>query len=147
MAWSNHATAIRVIHAHPVGLLVLVPPAICSPRRPRRSTPATRLEVPGTADGQAPIQWRCTTRARCPKSSWGHSRSPWPRRAARGGQGLILLSHGTGGTGWATAAAEALARHGYLVAALHPGDNWRDRSLLRAGALAAVWNARSRPRA
>jgi predicted dienelactone hydrolase len=45
---------------------------------------------------------------------------------------LILLSHGISGTelGHSTL-AQALARNGYLVAALrHPGDNWQDRSLL-----------------
>jgi predicted dienelactone hydrolase len=48
-------------------------------------------------------------------------------------KGLIILSHGTGGSELGhTSIAEALARHGYLVAALrHPGDNWQDRSLLR----------------
>lgn len=47
-------------------------------------------------------------------------------------KGLIMLSHGTGGSELAhTTLAEALARQGYLVAALrHPGDNWQDRSLL-----------------
>ncbi|MFZ2652220.1 MAG: alpha/beta fold hydrolase [Burkholderiaceae bacterium] len=47
-------------------------------------------------------------------------------------KGLIVLSHGTGGTelGYSSL-AEALAQNGYLVAALrHPGDNWQDRSLL-----------------
>ncbi|MBC7619341.1 MAG: dienelactone hydrolase, partial [Candidatus Saccharibacteria bacterium] len=46
-------------------------------------------------------------------------------------KGLILLSHGTGGTELGhTSLAEALAQRGYLVAALrHPGDNWQDRSL------------------
>ena len=46
-------------------------------------------------------------------------------------KGLIVLSHGTGGTELGhTSLAEALARHGYLVAALrHPGDNWQDTSL------------------
>jgi predicted dienelactone hydrolase len=50
--------------------------------------------------------------------------------------GLIVLSHGTGGSEIAhSSLAEALARHGYLVAALrHPGDNWQDRSLLQAPA-------------
>jgi predicted dienelactone hydrolase len=45
---------------------------------------------------------------------------------------LILLSHGNAGTelGHSTL-AQALARNGYLVAALrHPGDNWQDRSLI-----------------
>jgi predicted dienelactone hydrolase len=47
-------------------------------------------------------------------------------------KGLILFSHGTGGSELGHGRlAEALARHGYLVAALrHPGDNWQDRSLL-----------------
>ena len=48
---------------------------------------------------------------------------------------LILLSHGISGTelGHSTL-AQALARSGYLVAALrHPGDNYQDRSLLEKG--------------
>lgn len=46
-------------------------------------------------------------------------------------KGLIVLSHGTGGTELGhSSLAEALAQQGYLVAALrHPGDNWQDRSL------------------
>lgn len=45
---------------------------------------------------------------------------------------LILLSHGIGGTELGhSSLAQALARNGYLVAALrHPGDNWQDRSLM-----------------
>jgi predicted dienelactone hydrolase len=45
---------------------------------------------------------------------------------------LILLSHGIGGTeSGHSSLAQALARNGYLVAALrHPGDNWQDRSLI-----------------
>lgn len=48
-------------------------------------------------------------------------------------KGLIILSHGTGGSELGhTSLAEALARSGYLVAALrHPGDNWQDRSLMQ----------------
>jgi predicted dienelactone hydrolase len=48
---------------------------------------------------------------------------------------LILLTHGISGTelGHSTL-AQALARNGYLVAALrHPGDNYQDRSLLEKG--------------
>jgi predicted dienelactone hydrolase len=46
---------------------------------------------------------------------------------------LIVLSHGTGGSELGhSSLAEALARSGYLVAALrHPRDNWTDASLLR----------------
>jgi predicted dienelactone hydrolase len=58
--------------------------------------------------------------------------------AIRGGseptvKGLIVLSHGLGGSELAhSRLAEALAAHGYLVAALrHPGDNWMDGSLLK----------------
>lgn len=45
---------------------------------------------------------------------------------------LILLSHGLGGSELGhSALGQALARDGYLVAALrHPGDNWQDRSLI-----------------
>lgn len=46
-------------------------------------------------------------------------------------RGLIVISHGTGGSEFNhSSLAEALAKRGYLVAALrHPGDNWQDRSL------------------
>ncbi|WP_143278127.1 dienelactone hydrolase [Bradyrhizobium sp. UFLA03-84] len=46
-------------------------------------------------------------------------------------KGLIIISHGTGGSEIGhSSLAEALARHGYLVAALrHPGDNWQDHSI------------------
>jgi predicted dienelactone hydrolase len=46
-------------------------------------------------------------------------------------KGLIMLSHGTGGTELGhSSLAQALAQSGYLVAALrHPGDNWQDTSL------------------
>lgn len=47
-------------------------------------------------------------------------------------KGLLLLSHGTGGSELGhTSLAESLAKNGYLVAALrHPRDNWQDQSLL-----------------
>ena len=48
---------------------------------------------------------------------------------------LILLSHGIGGSELGhSVLAQALARNGYLVAALrHPGDNWQSRSLIEKG--------------
>jgi predicted dienelactone hydrolase len=63
---------------------------------------------------------------------------PFTLNAAVGGKpadrvkALILLSHGIGGTELGhSVLAQALARNGYLVAALrHPGDNWQDRSLV-----------------
>jgi predicted dienelactone hydrolase len=50
-------------------------------------------------------------------------------------KGLIVISHGLGGSELVhESLAEALARHGYLVAALrHPGDNWQDHSLIERG--------------
>jgi predicted dienelactone hydrolase len=50
-------------------------------------------------------------------------------------KGLILLSHGIGGSELGhVSLAQALARSGYLVAAIrHPGDNYADNSLLRDG--------------
>ncbi|MDH4393034.1 MAG: dienelactone hydrolase [Aquabacterium sp.] len=46
-------------------------------------------------------------------------------------KGLVMLSHGTAGSELGhSSLAQALARQGYLVAALrHPGDNWQDTSL------------------
>ena len=63
---------------------------------------------------------------------------PFALNAAIGGKpvdkvkALILLSHGIGGSELGhSVLAQALARNGYLVAALrHPGDNWQDRSLM-----------------
>lgn len=51
-------------------------------------------------------------------------------------KGLILLSHGIGGSELGHGRlAEGLARAGYLVAALrHPGDNWQDSTLVQSGA-------------
>lgn len=50
-------------------------------------------------------------------------------------KGLIVISHGKGGAELNhESLAEALARDGYLVAALrHPGDNWQDHSLFDRG--------------
>jgi predicted dienelactone hydrolase len=51
-------------------------------------------------------------------------------------KGLIVLSHGINGTELGhSSLAEALAQHGYLVAALrHSGDNWQDHTLIQKGA-------------
>jgi len=50
-------------------------------------------------------------------------------------KGLILISHGTGGTELNHHnLGTRLARDGYLVAAVrHAGDNWQDRSLISSG--------------
>ena len=67
---------------------------------------------------------------------------PWQARVAPGAppsearlRGLILVSHGTGGTELNHHnLGTRLAREGYLVAAVrHAGDNWQDRSLVASG--------------
>lgn len=60
-------------------------------------------------------------------------------------KGLIVLSHGTGGSELGhSRLAEGLAEQGYLVAALrHPRDNWQDQSLYNDGA-AAYFSERPR---
>jgi predicted dienelactone hydrolase len=92
------------------------------------------LAVPGTsADKPITVALYYPTQATARAIPMG----PFTPHVAPGGppdasvRGLILLSHGTGGSELAhTTLAEALARHGYLVAALrHPGDNWQDQSL------------------
>jgi predicted dienelactone hydrolase len=59
-------------------------------------------------------------------------------------KGLILLSHGVGGTELGhSRLCEALAGHGYLVAALrHPGDNWQEDTLLKTPE--QYWSVRPR---
>jgi predicted dienelactone hydrolase len=80
---------------------------------------------------------RCSTSNVTP-SSRRTAMGPFSFDAAIGGKpvdkvkALILLSHGNAGTELGhSVLAQALARNGYLVAALrHPGDNWQDRSLI-----------------
>jgi len=60
-------------------------------------------------------------------------------------RGLILVSHGTGGSELGhSRLCGALAGHGYLVAALrHPGDNWQD-DTLRKRTPDLYWSERPR---
>ena len=121
--------------------LALIGPLMTSPAPARaQSAGHARMEVPASATGQPaiPVALYYPTSAPAQPIAMG----PFTVTVAYGAppepkvKGLILLSHGTGGTelGHSTL-AEALARHGYLVAALrHPGDNWQDRSLLHANA-------------
>lgn len=93
-----------------------------------------RFTVPGTADAEAiPVALYYPTQAPSQAVTMGLFTAnvaigASPSQTVRG---LIVLSHGTGGSEVGhSSLAEALARRGYLVAALpHPGDNWQDRSL------------------
>ena len=94
------------------------------------------LEVPAATSGAPaiPVVLYYPTQAAEREVPMG----PFTAHVAMGGApeatvaGLILLSHGTGGSEIGHGRlAEGLARSGYLIAALrHPGDNWQDRSLL-----------------
>ncbi len=121
------------------GLLVLAQALAC---------PATagvgwrQMQVPGGALEPAPttVALYYPTAATAKRVPMGPFTVTAAVQAAPAAQvkGLILLSHGTGGTELGhSSLAQALARGGYLVAALrHPGDNWQDTSL-RDGPLKA----------
>ena len=89
-----------------------------------------RMEVPGTAAGQAPIPVALYYPTAAPERAIPMGlftvNVAFQAPPAATVKGLIVLSHGTGGIELGhTSLAEGLARHGYLVAALrHPGDNW-----------------------
>jgi predicted dienelactone hydrolase len=97
-----------------------------------------RLSVRGSAPDAAPIPVALYYPTQAPASAI--PMGPFTVRVAVNSppdaqfKGLIILSHGTGGTELGhTSLAEGLAQRGYLVAALrHPGDNWQDRSLLQS---------------
>ena len=94
-----------------------------------------RIDIPASAPGAAPTVVALYYPTQDVERTV--NMGPFTQRVAMGGKpedkvkGLILLSHGTGGTEVGhTSLAEGLARQGYLVAALrHPGDNWQDLSL------------------
>ena len=95
-----------------------------------------QIQVPGTtADAPATTVALYYPTMAAPRAV---AMGPFTLDAAIGGKpadkvkALILLSHGIGGSELGhSALAQALARSGYLVAALrHPGDNWQDRSLV-----------------
>lgn len=70
-----------------------------------------------------------------PMGPWSPVVAPGAPVSAAALKGLILLSHGTGGSEFGQHhLATRLAEDGYLVAALrHPGDNWQDRSMVTSG--------------
>lgn len=109
--------------------------------RPVAATEAgwRRYVVPASASNAEPIKVALfyPTQVQATKTAMG----PFTVNAAIGApadvrvKGLIILSHGTGGSELGhSSLAEALARSGYLVAALrHPGDNYQDHSVWQRG--------------
>jgi len=98
-----------------------------------------QITVPGLPNAQAPIPvilyypTEAAERSIAMGPYLAHVAPQAPPDAAF--KGLIVISHGLGGSELAhESLAEALARRGYLVAALrHPGDNWQDHSLIARG--------------
>lgn len=109
-----------------------------------------QVDLPGAAPDDTPIKVALYYPTQAPARSM--AMGPFTVRVAvqaapdAAFKGLIVLSHGTGGSELGhTSLAEALAQHGYLVAALrHPGDNWQDRSLLQQGGAARYFMQRPR---
>jgi len=98
-----------------------------------------QITVPGLPNAQAPIPVNLyyPTQAAERAIAMGPSLAHVAPQAAPDAafKGLIVVSHGLGGSELThESLAEALARRGYLVAALrHPGDNWQDHSLIARG--------------
>ena len=96
-----------------------------------------QTEVPGVGTGDAPIPVALyyPTQAAARAVAMGPFTPQVAINAPPEAQvkGLIVLSHGTGGSELGhTGLAQALAQAGYLVAALrHPGDNWQDATMLK----------------
>jgi predicted dienelactone hydrolase len=95
-----------------------------------------QISIAGTAPGETATVVALYYPTRSPERAV--PMGPFTPRVAIGAapeatvKGLIVLSHGTGGSELGhSSLAEALARDGWLVAAIrHPGDNWQDRSML-----------------
>jgi predicted dienelactone hydrolase len=94
------------------------------------------LAVPGDTPIQVALFYPTAAPARAlPMGPWQPVVAPGAPAAQAPLKGLVLISHGTGGSevGHHNLATR-LARDGYLVAALrHPGDNWQDRSMVTSG--------------
>lgn len=94
------------------------------------------LTVPGDTPIQVALFYPTTATARAlPMGPWQPVVVPGAPAGQAALKGLVLISHGTGGSEVGHHhLATRLARDGYLVAALrHPGDNWQDRSMITSG--------------
>jgi predicted dienelactone hydrolase len=98
-----------------------------------------QIKVPGLAGAHEPIAvnlYYPTQAAELAIAMGPYAAHMAPRAEPEAAfKGLIMISHGLGGSELVhESLAEALARSGYLVAALrHPGDNWQDSSLIARG--------------
>jgi predicted dienelactone hydrolase len=122
---------------HLFALAAVVAIGLAAPREAAAAEVGWRsLAVPDAASG-APMTVALWYPAEAGAAVRTVPMGPFSVRAALGApaaaslRGLIVLSHGTGGSELGHGRlAEALAARGYLVAALrHPGDNWQDDTL------------------
>lgn len=94
------------------------------------------LTVPGDIPMTVALFYPTAAPARAiPMGPWQPVVAPGAPSSPAPLKGLILISHGTGGTELNHHnLATRLAGDGYLVAAVrHPGDNWQDRSMVTSG--------------
>ena len=94
------------------------------------------LTVPGDAPISVALFYPTAATARAlPMGPWQPVVAPGAPAGEAPLKGLVLISHGTGGSEVGHHhLATRLAKDGYLVAALrHPGDNWQDRSMISSG--------------
>ena len=94
------------------------------------------LTVPGDAPISVALFYPTAATARAlPMGPWQPVVAPGAPAGQAPLKGLVLISHGTGGSEVGHHhLATRLAKEGYLVAALrHPGDNWQDRSMISSG--------------
>ena len=133
-ARSVRSSGVAIAHLLLVGALAITGLSFSSRGAVAEEAGWRRLTVPGTTDADAiPVALYYPTQAPPQAVAMGvftvhvAVQAPLPETV----KGLIVLSHGTGGSEIGhSSLAEALAKRGYLVAALrHPGDNWQDRSL------------------
>jgi predicted dienelactone hydrolase len=116
----------------------LVTAALLSLAGPARAQHAgyRTLTIAGDTPATVALFYPTATAERAvPMGPWLPTVAPGAAPTGAKLKGLILLSHGTGGTELNHHnLGTRLARDGYLVAAVrHAGDNWQDRSLVTSG--------------
>lgn len=106
------------------------------PQQQQQQAGFRTFTVPGDTPIPVALFYPTAAAARAlPMGPWQPVVAPGAPAAQAPLKGLVLISHGTGGSEVGHHhLATRLARDGYLVAALrHPGDNWQDRSMITSG--------------
>lgn len=119
----------------PAALVAVVLLSLAGPARSQHAGYRT-FTIPGDAPTTVALFYPTAAADRAmPMGPWLPVVAPGAPVSEAKLKGLILISHGTGGTELNHHnLGTRLAREGYLVAALrHEGDNWQDRSLITSG--------------